>query len=106
MASRSQPRSGGQSRSSTKTTSGCRQTMKRRNFALTAANTPSPSSTTPRELPRRSADIRRTAGGALQERDIEMAISRTVGIGLVVTLLLGAGAGGIGGWYLGHKFML
>lgn len=35
-----------------------------------------------------------------------MAISRTVGIGLVVTLLLGVAAGGVGGWYLGHRFML
>lgn len=35
-----------------------------------------------------------------------MAISKTVGAGLAVCFLLGAAAGGIGGWHFGHDFML
>lgn len=35
-----------------------------------------------------------------------MTISKTVGVGLAVCFLLGAAAGGIGGWYSGHNFML
>jgi hypothetical protein len=35
-----------------------------------------------------------------------MAISKTVGVGLAVCFLLGAAAGGIGGWHSGHDFML
>jgi len=35
-----------------------------------------------------------------------MAISKTVGVGLVVCFLLGVAAGGIGGWYFGFHFLL
>jgi len=35
-----------------------------------------------------------------------MAISRTMGVGLAACFLLGAAAGGAGGWHFGHAFML